>query len=71
MGRVLRFQILESTPTMGPIHVAKDISLNRHGLGIITTSQVTDSFSKVYAPQIFYEEVRRWAWQRMKDGLRA
>jgi hypothetical protein len=51
--------------------VAKDISGNGNRFEDATTSQVTHSFSEVSVPEAFFEEVIRWAWQRMKDGLGA
>ena len=53
IGGVLRSQTLEFTPTMGAIHVAKDISVIGHSLGAATSSQVTDSFSEVSVPEPF------------------
>ena len=50
---VLRSQTLQFTPTMGPIHVAKDISANGHSFGDATISQVTDSFLEVFVSEPF------------------
>jgi hypothetical protein len=50
---VLRSQVLQFTPTMGPIHVAKDISANGHSSGGATISQVTDSFLEVFVSEPF------------------
>jgi hypothetical protein len=36
---------------MGPIHVAKDISMNGHRFMAATISQVTDSFLEVSVPE--------------------
>ncbi len=71
IGGVLRSQTLEFAPTTGPIHVAKDISATENSFEDATTSQVTHSFPEVSVPEAFFKEVIRWAWQRMKDGLRA
>ena len=51
--------------------MAKGISVNGNSFKAATTSQVTHSFSEVSVAEAFYEEVITWAWQRMKDGLRA
>ena len=44
---------LQFTPTMGPIHMAKDISANGHGFGDATISQVTDSLLEVFVSEPF------------------
>ena len=50
---VLRSRTLEFAPTMGPIHVVKDVSLNRHSFGGATISRVTEGFSEVCVPEPF------------------
>ena len=50
---VRRSQTLEFTPTMGPIHAAKDIFANGPSLGNVIISQVTDSFSEISVPEPF------------------
>jgi hypothetical protein len=71
IGGVLRSQTLDFAPTARPIHEAKDISGNGNSFEGATTSWVIHSFSEVSVPEAFFEEVIKWAWQRMKDGLRA
>jgi len=67
----MRSQTFEFALTTGPIHMAKGISVSGNSFKAATTSQVTHSFSEVSVAEAFYEEVITWAWQRMKDGLRA
>jgi hypothetical protein len=51
--------------------VAKDKKVTGNSFEDATTSQVTHSFSEVSVPEAFFEEVIRWAWHMMKDGLQA
>jgi hypothetical protein len=44
---------LEFAPTIGPIHVAKDISVKGNSFETATTSQVTHRFSEVSVPEAF------------------
>ena len=53
IGGVLRSQTLEFAPPMGPIHVAKTISVNGHSLGVAIIPQITDSFLEVSVPEPF------------------
>jgi hypothetical protein len=49
-GGVVRSQTVDVPPTVGPLQVQKDISVNGHSTGVATISMVVNRFSEVPEP---------------------